>query len=597
MNPFIDGKRHKIGLDLFVKGFSAPDLITAYHRLTANPEQERLILESACIDEIDDEYNDGEWIQDEEGIYEAVTVRRFSQTDSRMRALGRVFTKYLDGITPEEAIIGKPKKSGLFATVTAQIPFSDGQVISIVFHSPDGNAKQIAPDDSIIAFRWLLNKRDITHVVSPEGEGEVSLEEVGKRIAQLVQKNSARFQATQKEVKAQHEQLDALKTEATAMETENQNMMAELQDKQDEAATLQGKIDRTTELLNRQKEINSDLENKLAGMQAAKEAENARVEAERKAAEEQAAKEKAAEEARLKAEQEAAMEQHRKEQEEQTRQAEETKRLMEIGQREVPGIRLGDAEEAGRQWEMYQKGDLTESDWFQLKQDYYDSGKAKKPDSVWQKSTPFNLDPFGRNMSSYEGRHLIDKRDTEFFYRLVDGKWYLRKWQPEKGNEYNMDLIGAFNTLENAQAVINNMEARLHPDNKTLPDPYHDNSNQTELNALRDEARSLGWEKEADLLWLAKDVTGLKDLIAVERTARAKKAISTPETTNQAETEAVSTLNGLLSGKYDSDTLLFGNMLDDAAGKLEQAGVMDKYDGLLNQAADYLTGLLKKKAA
>ena len=195
MNPFADGKRHEMGMDLFVKGFSAPDLITAYHRLTADHEQERLILETACIDEIDDEYNDGETIYPDDDIFEAVTVRRFSQTDVQMKKIARVFNRYMDddSIVAGEAIIGKPKKSGLFATVTAQIPFSDGQVISIVFHSPDGNAKQIKPDDAIIAFRWLLNKRDITHVVSPEGEGEVSLEEVGKRIAQLVQKNSARF--------------------------------------------------------------------------------------------------------------------------------------------------------------------------------------------------------------------------------------------------------------------------------------------------------------------------------------------------------------------------------------------------------------------
>jgi hypothetical protein len=200
MNPYSEGKLHKIGLDLFVKGFAPDRLFRAYMALTNTRETDRLILECATLAEMDDEYNDGEFM--DEGLYEAVTVKRFSQTDSRMRALAKVFSKYLpEDIAPAEAIIGKPKKSGLFANVTAQIPFSDGQAITIVFHSPSGDAKKIGPDDEIIAYRWLLNKRDITLVVSPEGEGEVSLEEVGKRIAQLVVKNSARFQTTQKDVK------------------------------------------------------------------------------------------------------------------------------------------------------------------------------------------------------------------------------------------------------------------------------------------------------------------------------------------------------------------------------------------------------------
>ncbi len=274
MNPYSEGKLHKIGLDLFVKGFGPERLVRAYMALTNTRETDRLILECATLTEMDDEYNDGEFL--EEGIYEAVTVKRFSQTDSRMRALARVFAKHLpEGIAPAEAIIGKPRKTGLFANVTAQIPFSDGQTITIVFHSPSGDAKKIGPDDEIIAYRWLLNKRDITLVVSPEGEGEVSLEEVGKRIAQLVMKNSARFQTTQKDVKAQNEQLVILKADAEKLSTENVALMNGLRDQQSAAEITQTKITMTQGLIEKQQGINADLENQLAALQVKAKADEA----------------------------------------------------------------------------------------------------------------------------------------------------------------------------------------------------------------------------------------------------------------------------------------------------------------------------------
>ena len=77
MNPFAHGKKYEIGLDLFARGFSEDQLSTAYLKLTNTRESDRLILECASFDEMDSEYNEGEPL--DEGIYEAVTVRRFSK--------------------------------------------------------------------------------------------------------------------------------------------------------------------------------------------------------------------------------------------------------------------------------------------------------------------------------------------------------------------------------------------------------------------------------------------------------------------------------------------------------------------------------------
>ena len=477
MNPFAHGKKYEIGLDLFARGFSEDQLSTAYLKLTNTRESDRLILECASLDEMDSEYNEGEPL--EEGIYEAVTVRRFSQTDSRMKALSRVFAKHLpEEITPADAIIGKPKKTGLFASVTAQIPFSDGQVITIVFHSPNGDAKKIGPSDEIIAYRWLLNKRDITHVVSPEGEGEVSLEEVGKRIAQLVGKNSARFQTTQKEVKAQREQLDTLKADADKLSKENVDLMNALQDQKTAAEDALSKVGRTRAMVEKQKEINADLENQLAALQAQKTA----AEADKKIADEAVAA-KAALDAEFESLRDEALSlgmepqvfdmmkqdgnindlkgimDRQKQQSESDKQAEEYNRIRKVGADAVPGIRSQDMETAGKLWEMLQAGNITQEDWDKYLEELYSTDKAPRPE------------PPG-------------------------------------------------------------------------PEP-----------------------------------------------------VPEPDTTSADEPAAVATLNGLLSGSHDSDTVEFGRVLDEAAGELEAAGLIDQYDALLNQAADYLTGLLRKKAA
>lgn len=403
MNPFVDGRPYRMGLDLLVKGFTPAGLETSYNRMFLDSEKGRLLLETATLEEIDDEYNDGDvWDEDGDDIFEAVIVRRYSQTDARMRALSKVFSKYLgNDIQPLDPVIGRPKKSGLFATVTAQIPFTDGQVISIVFHSPDGDAKQIGPEDSLIAFRWILNKRDITHVVSPEGEADVSLEEVGKRIAQLVTKNSAKFQATQKEIQEQKQQLEELKAALKNAEDENVAMIDELHTVQAKQTAIENQIAMTTDLLSKQQEKNADLENKLASLKAQEEALRAQKEEEAKRAAEEDEK------VRIEAKKKAQLDELAKEaaslgvsqdiidgliktgsveglqmqidQKKREAAADETRRMIEIGQREVPGIRMEAAEEAGRLWTAYQNGNMSTGEWEQIKQDYYTSGKAIKP--------------------------------------------------------------------------------------------------------------------------------------------------------------------------------------------------------------------------
>lgn len=270
LNPQYSGMRVRDVQDLFPKAFSAHELAGAYRDLTWSLEDERLILESAPFEDVDSYYNPGHEAVTDDFILEAITVDRFSRTEKRMAAVVRVLNKHLDGgeIQALDPIVGRPKKSGTFAYVTVQLPFSDGQSVSVVFHSPEGDKKKIGPDDQIIAFRWLLNKRDITHTVAPEDGAEVSLDTIAVRITQLVVKNSARFSTQQKDA---FEEVQGLKSAREALDAATEQKMA-LADRvlatQKEYDTIAAKAANTKRAIEKQQQINADLEGKIAEAKA-----------------------------------------------------------------------------------------------------------------------------------------------------------------------------------------------------------------------------------------------------------------------------------------------------------------------------------------
>lgn len=95
-------------------------------------------------------------------------------------------------------VVDEPQISDPFMRLgTAQVavlfPLSDGQAVTAYFHNPDVTPKKITPQDPLISFKFLLNKKDITIVVAPERGQEIDVRKVGARIMQLAKKNSAAF--------------------------------------------------------------------------------------------------------------------------------------------------------------------------------------------------------------------------------------------------------------------------------------------------------------------------------------------------------------------------------------------------------------------
>ena len=91
----------------------------------------------------------------------------------------------------------KPFRHKKVLNVAVSYDFEDGQTITILFHNPDRDAKRISPQDTLLSWKILMNKRDVTGVIQPnQGEG-IALPVLAGRVVKLINQNSARFKRTQ----------------------------------------------------------------------------------------------------------------------------------------------------------------------------------------------------------------------------------------------------------------------------------------------------------------------------------------------------------------------------------------------------------------
>ena len=273
-NPYCDGVRCYDKEDYLPEGYTEDELRSVYYDLNQEAGIDYLV-ESADFDEVDDYYNPGTEEVDPAFVLEAVTVKKFSRLEGVIRrGMLPVMKKHMkmkDPTTGEpinvlDPIVGKCRKSGGFAYVTAQIPFSDGQVVSIIFHAPEGDGKKIGPSDMVVAFRWLLNKRDITAVVAPEDGKEISLKTIAQRLAQLVGKNAKRFAATQKEVQAEKRQLEELQEKQKELDEQAKTYEEQIAGAQEAKTSTAEEIGSLQAQLAKQLATNRELEVKLAGL-------------------------------------------------------------------------------------------------------------------------------------------------------------------------------------------------------------------------------------------------------------------------------------------------------------------------------------------
>jgi hypothetical protein len=251
-------------------------------------DEDDLLLESATLEEIELAYLGDEILaESDNAMFEAITTKRIKLAQT-MRAFIRVLNRSLNGTgikagtdeagvddqgqnTVGGAIIGKVRRVANIPVLTAQIPLSDGQSTSIIFHSPTAEGGRIKNDDVLVAFQFLLNKRDVTHVVAPIGGRDVSLNQVCQVLSNLIERNSPKFQkAKERQVKLKADiegylnETDKLTDERSTLISQVEKAQQGLSDKRDSLIEVQKK-------LAQQKSINADLQTRLDALKAAKE--------------------------------------------------------------------------------------------------------------------------------------------------------------------------------------------------------------------------------------------------------------------------------------------------------------------------------------
>lgn len=125
--------------------------------------------------------------------------------------------------------VSKPFKKNGTAQVAVVYELADGQTISIYFHNPDVTPAKIAPNDELISWKWMLNKKDITILVAPEKGQDLDPREVMRRVAKIAIKNRPTFERNNAARVERVARVEALKIEIVALEKEVDDKTHELE--------------------------------------------------------------------------------------------------------------------------------------------------------------------------------------------------------------------------------------------------------------------------------------------------------------------------------------------------------------------------------
>ncbi|UTM60483.1 hypothetical protein L4174_023750 (plasmid) [Photobacterium sp. CCB-ST2H9] len=249
-------------IDHFAQGLKQDELDIIF---SAEPD-DSLLLESCSLEDIDTTLFYG-MESSNDLMLEAITTKKL-RLKKTMLAFKRSLDASLTGtgvLTIGDVETSKPRKNGHIAIMTGRIELSDGQSVSVIFHAPDDDPLTINDDDTLIAFRFMLNSKDITHIVAPAGGKEISLKQVVVSISNLVEKNSASFTEKQSEKRALKTELENALSETEVIEsaiadTSDQvnQIQKEADDLKQESLVIQERIDRQNSLQEKlRKEIES----------------------------------------------------------------------------------------------------------------------------------------------------------------------------------------------------------------------------------------------------------------------------------------------------------------------------------------------------
>lgn len=187
------------------------DLATIIYGLRRE-DAEGLLLDAVTVADILED-SDGESVMDALVVPYAKLERKMQQLQTIMASVG-------DAVKPVAMQITPPFKQRGTTNIAAVFELNDGQTVSIFMHNPDTKPNKIGPQDELISWKWMLNKKDITILVAPERGQDINPREAGRRIMRLAEKNSARFAQANKNRAERLAGIEALKQSVEAKRAE-----------------------------------------------------------------------------------------------------------------------------------------------------------------------------------------------------------------------------------------------------------------------------------------------------------------------------------------------------------------------------------------
>lgn len=293
---------HKIYWDANAQPIGASVAEVIYH-LRAD-DSDDLLMDSVSVE-------DFELDATEVYAYDALDVE-FRLLERKMNVMRRIMNradadlKVREDNGPDDmgVNITKPFKRNGTQNIAVIFQLTDGQTVTIVLHNPDLDPGNIKPDDHLLSWKWMINKKDVTIAVAPEKGKDLNVNEVARRIMRLASKNSAAFaranarraerianiEKQKSDISDAEKELAQIESDISAAQVENEELVEQLSNKQKELKQAQ---DAAAERGKKAEE-----ERKKAEEEAARKAEEERQKAEEEA------KRAAEEEAKRKAEEE-----------------------------------------------------------------------------------------------------------------------------------------------------------------------------------------------------------------------------------------------------------------------------------------------------
>lgn len=160
--------------------------------------------------------------------FDALVVQN-NRLEKEMKIFERLMNNVGENIKVSAMQQTSPFTKNGVANVCNIFELSDGQTITIFFHSPDTTPKKITPTDNLISYKWVLNKKDITIVVAPERGKDLNVREVCRRIMKLAEKNSAAFARANKNRAEKAQKLADTESEISQLEKQLADLQRQLE--------------------------------------------------------------------------------------------------------------------------------------------------------------------------------------------------------------------------------------------------------------------------------------------------------------------------------------------------------------------------------